>query len=621
MIKLKKLSHLQQEKHASLFMITISICGWLVVIRSFFNVYPPNEWYILGLLVIYLVITEYFPIPVWRGFSTINFPIIYVIYLLYGTSYAIVLFAGVVLLINLMQRRPLRIVSFNPAQYVFSFFIAVITTEFMMTNFTGLQEGTLSFGLTKYFFVLVLFYVLNNILIDLVLLIRPQKYTAKAWKQKSLTETMSAIISFVYGMLFFFLGSQNRGEIDGFTYFFFFSPLVGISMLSSVIVRLRKEKNRLKALFSITSELNKMLPTRKWLGSLKYKFREFIDVDASMFWVKGKEKWDCLYTDGLINQDATLSLTDFLQFEKMKEPVCYHDGRKVNGVAANCFSKDLKAFVYAPLVIDGETVGMFIVSRSRTKSFYEDDIQSIATLANQLAVAIKTRTLISEQEKRLILEERNRIAREIHDGVAQTLAGALMNLETIQMKVSSKPEETLKLLDDSIRKMRMILKDVRESIYALRPDPTARVGLASAIVKKIDTIENVHDLEVSFEIRGKEVGLSSLVEKVMFDTFQESLQNCMKHANATKITILLSYQMEHILLRVKDDGVGFSLFHAMIRARNKPHFGILSMNEAADKINASLQIESKEGSGTEITLTVPKMGVEGGEANDQSDVS
>ncbi|MBW9235206.1 hypothetical protein JQK62_23925, partial [Leptospira santarosai] len=97
---------------------------------------------------------------------------------------------------------------------------------------------------------------------------------------------------------------------------------------------------------------------------------------------------------------------------------------------------------------------------------------------------------------------------------------------------------------------------------------------------------------------------------------QESVQNAIKHSKAKKIEILLSYQKEHALLKVRDDGVGFSLFQAMLKARKEPHFGILHMNEAAEKIHASLQVDSREGEGTEITLTVPKMGIEGGESDD-----
>ena len=98
---------------------------------------------------------------------------------------------------------------------------------------------------------------------------------------------------------------------------------------------------------------------------------------------------------------------------------------------------------------------------------------------------------------------------------------------------------------------------------------------------------------------------------------KELLENAID-AEATKIDILISYQKEHVLLKVKDNGNGFSLFQAMIKARNHPHFGILQMNEGAERIQASLQVDSKEGAGTEITLTVPRMGIEGAIIHDKA---
>jgi signal transduction histidine kinase len=269
-------------------------------------------------------------------------------------------------------------------------------------------------------------------------------------------------------------------------------------------------------------------------------------------------------------------------------------------------------------VIENETVGMFIIGRSRTKSFEDDDIQSIATLANQLAVILKTKMLFSEKEKRIVLEERNRIARDIHDGLAQTLAGAVMKLETAGKKVRKSPNETVRLVDDSVWRLRQSLKEVRESIYALRPYPTERIGLITAINNRIDSIKKEHGQSVHLEVRGNETNLSPMAEKVLFDTFKESMQNAIKHSGADRIDVLISFQTKHILLKVKDNGKGFSLYQAMLKARNKPHFGILQMNDAADTVNAALQIDSHEGEGTEITITVPKMGFEGGNEIDQA---
>ncbi|WP_257391751.1 GAF domain-containing sensor histidine kinase [Mesobacillus jeotgali] len=610
-----------RERYAKLFMNSVTLIGWLLILFSFVKLQVPDEPVVLALLFIFLLISEYYPMPVWRGQTAITFPVVYVLFLLYGFSWTAIAYAGAVLAVNLLHRRPLRTVLFNPAQLVLSFLGAASMLPLAESLLEKLALTPTLQGILGYFFLLAVYVIVNNLIVDLVLFIRPQPYSFQFWKQKSLTELNSAGISLIYGITLYVVGSQNRGEIDVFAYFFFFSPLVGISLLSATIARLRREKNRLKLLFSITSELNQMLPSQDWLSALKGSFNELIGADASVLWKKKDGEWVLSFKDGRTNPDFRLPPEVFAEFEEMRHPVIYNDRKKDGGIAAACFEEDVKAFVYSPLVIENETIGMFIVARSRTKSFEDHDVQSIATLANQLAVIIKTRMLFTEKEKRIVLEERNRIARDIHDGVAQTLAGAVMKLETAGKKFSKNPEETKKLVDESVLGLRESLKEVRESIYALRPYPTQKATLAEAILQKIEAVQKEYGQGIEFEIRGQEQGLSPMVEKVLFDTFQESLHNAIKHSQSKKIEVLLSYQSEHILLRIKDDGKGFSLFQAMLKARNQPHFGILQMNDAAEKINASLQIDSKEGSGTEVSITVPKMGIEGENNHDQAHAS
>ncbi|MBN8204184.1 GAF domain-containing sensor histidine kinase [Bacillus sp. NTK034] len=608
----------RREKYSKIFLTAVSILGLGIFIFTLRDLTIPQEPVILALLVAFLFISEYFPMPVWKGFTSISFPILYVIYLLYGFPYSLLIFSLVVFIVNFFQRRPIRIVFFNPAQLLLSFFLAEKVFAEFADRIESVAGSDFYFGLTEYVVLLFLYILFNNLIVDFVLVVRPQPYPFKVWKQKMITECLSGCISLIYGFLLYFIGTKNRGEIDVFSYFFFFSPLVGLALLSSVIVRLRKEKKRLKALFTITNELNQMLPSKDWLLKLQESFRDFMNVEALVLCIKEGKEWRTAILDGMANADNVLISDISSELEVIKSPIIYKNRKNTFGMADGFFENDIKSIVYSPLVIDNETVGMFIIGKSRTKSFEDDDIQSIATLSNQLAVILKTKMLFAEKEKRNVLEERNRIARDIHDGLAQTLAGAVMKLDTAGKKVHKDPKETVKLIDDSVWRLRQSLKEVRESIYALRPYPTERIGLISAITNKIKSIIQEHGQCVHFEIRGSETMLSPMTEKVLFDTFKESMQNAIKHSGADRIDVLLSYQTEHILLKVKDNGKGFSLYQAMLKARSQPHFGILQMNDAADKVNASLQIESQEGEGTEITITVPKMGFEGGSEFDQA---
>jgi signal transduction histidine kinase len=611
-------SRLQKtESFASKAMMFISIIGlWIFVQFGLMDLNSLQEPLIFGFLVLSLIIVELYPMPVWRGFTTISFPLVYTIYIMHGLGYSVVVYAMIVFAINLLKRRPLRIVFFNPAQLIIGFVSAYFLAKTIlpilpMDDFSTLTQGIIHFSL-----IIIPFYLFNNLIVDFILVVRPQPYAYKVWKQKTLQELNSLLISYVYLVLFYVLGSQNRGDIDVISFFFFFSPLVALALLSSIIVRLNKEKTRLKALFKISSELNRKIPTEEWLSFLESHLQEFIAADAWTLWINEDEDWKLKVAKGLEKNHLEKIENIRITLDAIEELTIFHDAKKDGGPALSIFNAEIRTLLYAPLILDDEVVGLFIFGRSRTNSFQEEDIQAAATIANQLAVLIKTKMLIEEQEKTIILEERNRIAREIHDGVAQSLAGAVMKLETAERKFSKMPEDSLRLMHESKEKLRQSLKEVRESIYALRPYPTERIGLKAALAARINLIQKDHSIEIALESRGHEFTLSSMVEKIIFDIFQESVQNAIKHSKANKIEILLSYQKEHALLKVKDDGVGFSLFQAMLKARKEPHFGILHMNEAAEKIHASLQVDSREGEGTEITLTVPKMGIEGGESDD-----
>ncbi|WP_010677132.1 GAF domain-containing sensor histidine kinase [Bacillus timonensis] len=614
-MKLPEMSSHKRENYAKVYMILVAVIGWAIVGYEVFHIEPTDEITILIILAAFLAITEYYPIPLLRGSTTITFPFIFVMYGLFGIWYPIIIYSGIVLAINILYQRPLRIVLFNPAQLAISVFVAeYIVSHTMMVQFITTNSEFLT-GFITYVLFLSIFLILNNVIVDIVLLVRPQPYPFHLFKTKTLTEIGSAAISLIYGVMMFYLEGR---KVDEFSLFFFFSPLVAVSLLYSVITTLENEKKRLNALFSITTGVNKKIHSTEWIETFKNSFSQIVDVQAIMLWVKENDVWKILYYDGRVTPKDELTGEALARFDGKKQPIVYQDRVKKLGPIDEFFKKDMKAFVYSPMVVENETIGMLVVAKSRARSFGDDEIHSIATLSNQLAVAVKTRILIEEKEKRIVLEERNRIARGIHDGVAQTLAGAVMKLETAERKFNRNPEETRKLILESMDKLRLSLREVRESIYELRPYPTERVGLSTAIEKRIEMVKGEYNIQFSFDIRGKEVPLSPMVEKELFDIFQESLQNTIKHAEATKIEVLLSYQKEHIILKIKDNGVGFSLFQAMVKAQNNPHFGILNMNDAAEKINATLQIDTKEGQGTDITLTVPKMGLEGGSTVDQA---
>jgi signal transduction histidine kinase len=606
---------INREVAAIRFISIIIGLGFTAWVFSIFFLKPVDDLLIFSALLVLLFITDYYPIPVWKGFSSLSFPILYTIELLYGWGMAVFVFGLVICAVNAINQRPLRVVFFSPAQLVISLFAAIQTSDMFLGYFAN-ELSNIWYAEFRMILVTILYFVFNNIIVDILLMIRPLPYSISVWKTKTKTEALVALFSILYVSLMVALGSQNRGVVDVFSYLFFFSPLVACALISSFVARLQLERNRLKALYEISTNFNKHLPSKNWLEKVELPFLEFLGTDAVMLFLNDGQSWKNVYVNGEVQHNSQLTKTFIEKIEGGCPTHLFNQKTEENKWAFTFFRSTIKSVMIAPLRSEGEVTGALITGRTRTNSFRSIDTQSIETLVNQLTIVWKTKLLISEREKRVLLEERNRIAREIHDGIAQTLAGSVMQLETAERLFTAKPEKTKQLVAVSTEKLRGSLKELRESIYALRPYPTERIGLRQAIKSKIKSIQDEdHSIQIRFQERGV-CSLSTMVEKVIFDIFQESLQNTLKHANASKVEVILSYSSDQILFKIKDDGAGFSLYESMVKARSEPHYGILNMNELADSLGAALHIESSKGKGTEIRLQIPNLETREADSND-----
>lgn len=594
----------QREKWATYYMSSITLLGGSILIWSILQLEPITNLGILLFLFALLVVSEYYPMPVWRGFTAISFPILYVSFLIFDFTVTAVIYAIAVFFVNVVKHRPLRIILFNPAQLTICLFVSMQCIIWLDGWVQSLSLSDEWLGIVQFTLMQLVFFVINNLIVDIVLILRPQRYTVKAWMTKTLTELSAVSISLIYGGMLYVLGSQNRGNVDVITYFFFFSPLVGFSLLSSVIVRLGAEKRRMKALFHITSQLNQLVPGKFQLTELKKSFQDFIHADSFILLIKAGNHWKVQLSHAVDEPDTIDTDPAVNAMVSKKEHLIIRNTRTANDAKTNLLPSDLRNHAYFPLCVEGELLGLLMAGRHRSNSFTDEDVQSIATLTNQLAIALKSSQLVKEKEKRVLLEERNRIARDIHDGIAQTLAGVVMKLETAERRMHSQPEIALSLIDTSIIQLRQGLKNVRESIYALRPDPTERVGLTGAIAAKLEAIRSEEPFDLTFEVKGHERELPAELEKEMYAIFHESLQNVKKHAQAKTLDVSLDYQDQQVIMRITDDGKGFSLYEALVEKRKLSHFGILQLHQSAEKIGATLHVNSEPGVGTDITLTV-----------------
>lgn len=202
-----------------------------------------------------------------------------------------------------------------------------------------------------------------------------------------------------------------------------------------------------------------------------------------------------------------------------------------------------------------------------------------------------------------ILEERNHMAREIHDTLAQTFGGIIIHARSASSKVTADPEKTQTLLTQVLDLARSGLAEARRSVETLRrPDLLESSTLQEALSRLAAQLNSSIEAQVVYEVIGTPYPLSSDVENNLFRIGQEALTNAIKHAKAHEIRIELVYEPTQCSLRIKDDGQGFDVENQPMRNG----FGLLGMAERAERIKAELKIQSQLGQGTKIKVSIDR---------------
>lgn len=203
-------------------------------------------------------------------------------------------------------------------------------------------------------------------------------------------------------------------------------------------------------------------------------------------------------------------------------------------------------------------------------------------------------------------EERKRLSREIHDGPAQMMANVLMRSDLIEKLYRERGvEAAFKEIRDLKKMVRSALYEVRRIIYDLRPMALDDLGLIPTLKKYLATVSEYSRSQnavpnLTFSNIGLEKRLPSNMEVALFRLIQESVQNALKHANATEIQVKLEIKKEQVLAVVKDNGKGFD-----VNKKKSGSFGIMGMKERIDLLDGDITIRSKPDEGTVVLISVP----------------
>jgi len=268
-------------------------------------------------------------------------------------------------------------------------------------------------------------------------------------------------------------------------------------------------------------------------------------------------------------------------------------------VQAYLRNPNLKTLLAIPLFVDETIIGVLDVV-NKLGGFTQEDTRIMGLFADQAAIAIENAQLHGRAEHLAIVEERQRLARELHDSVTQTLYSVNLYAGAAQMALASgKTEVAAENLRELRHMAREALLDMRMLIFELHPPILKQEGLAGALQARLEAVEARSGLQTEFQIGGEE-RLPLSVEENLYRIAQESLANAVRHARAQKVTVRLYTDSGRFYMEVQDDGAGFDL----AKAERSGGLGLRSIRERVRRINGELTIESVPGKGTTLRVEV-----------------
>jgi nitrate/nitrite-specific signal transduction histidine kinase len=274
-----------------------------------------------------------------------------------------------------------------------------------------------------------------------------------------------------------------------------------------------------------------------------------------------------------------------------------------------CFfsEKTARTAAVVQLDLDDKPIGALWIARHEGEPYSETDLIWLECLADQVVIAIQHGLMTSQLQSFSIIEERGRIAREMHDGLAQVLGYLNLQVQTLETLLKRGKQDALHIELEQMRQaVQLAHADVRENILSLRTTLANEKGLVSAIDEYLNEFGIQTRIEAQFEneVEGP-LNLASLAEVQLVCILQEALTNVRKHARASSVSVRIvqkqnANQCEYLLMEVVDDGVGF-----VNQNGGKRSFGLQTMHERALAVGGELAVHSVPGQGTSVMCRFP----------------
>ncbi|MGD9093306.1 MAG: GAF domain-containing sensor histidine kinase [Anaerolineales bacterium] len=270
-----------------------------------------------------------------------------------------------------------------------------------------------------------------------------------------------------------------------------------------------------------------------------------------------------------------------------------------NQVQAYYRNPDLQALLVVPLRVEDISIGVIDVV-NKPDGFTEEDIRIISLFADQAAIAIENTRLHQQAEQLAVVEERQRLARELHDSVTQSLYSVTLYADATRMALEA---DNMGVASENLNELhnmaREAMLDMRLLIFELHPPILEKEGLVAAIQTRLESVEARSGVKADFTVEG-ERRLPLYIEAELYRIAQEALNNVVKHAKAEFVGIDFQFHENYFRMKIWDNGVGFD----PTSAAQSGGIGLRGIEERVQSINGKFFVDSSLGSGTSIIVEV-----------------
>ncbi len=389
-----------------------------------------------------------------------------------------------------------------------------------------------------------------------------------------------------------------------------------VQIHQSLEQRVEERTRELGTLLQVSQSVASTLELKPLVGVILGQLKTMVDYTGAAIWIRQGDELSLLDCRGPLSADQTarLEAVGYDQVTRDRTPMIVPDIWDDSELARpfrEAGEPFRSIFAYAhswmgvPLLVKERLLGVLRLDHAEPNHFTPHDAHLALAIGNQAAIAIENARLYERAQKLAVLEERQRLARELHDSISQALYGIELGARTarelVQTEGSGKnlKADLAEPMEYVLRMARASLAEMRALIFELRPESLQAEGLVAGLSKQVASLRDRHRLKVESTL-GDEPDLPLELKEATYRVAREAMHNIVKHAHASHVDLSLDIFPDRVVLHVRDDGVGFDALAAY-----PGHLGLQSMRERVASLGGALEIQSVAGRGTRICADIP----------------